>query len=120
MDNEEWWPKGIFKKMADSGLLGLTVDPKYGGAGMGYMQAGLVCQAFGRWNHAMALSWVAHDNLCLDNIYRNGSEYIREKYLPGLCSGELIGALGLTEPGSGSDSLGSMKTSAKKMGTIIF
>ena len=116
MDNEEWWPTGIFKKMASAGLLGLTVDPKYGGAGMSYMQAGLVCQAFGRWNHAMALSWVAHDNLCLDNIYRNGSNYIKNKYLPGLCSGELIGALGLTEPGSGSDSLGAMRTSAKKEG----
>ena len=116
MDNEEWWPTGIFKKMASAGLLGLTVDPKYGGAGMNYMQAGLVCQAFGRWNHAMALSWVAHDNLCLDNIYRNGSNYIKNKYLPGLCSGELIGALGLTEPGAGSDSLGAMRTSAKKEG----
>ena len=114
MDNEEWWPEGIFKKMADAGLLGLTIDPKYGGAGMSYLQAGLVCQAFGRWNHAIALSWVAHDNLCLDNIYRNGSDYIKEKYLPGLCSGKLIGALGLTEPGSGSDSLGSMRTSAIK------
>ena len=114
MDNEEWWPEGVFKKMADAGLLGLTIDPKYGGAGMSYLQAGLVCQAFGRWNHAIALSWVAHDNLCLDNIYRNGSDYIKEKYLPGLCSGKLIGALGLTEPGSGSDSLGSMRTSAIK------
>ena len=114
MDNEEWWPEGIFKKMADAGLLGLTIDPKYGGAGMSYLQAGLVCQAFGRWKHAIALSWVAHDNLCLDNIYRNGSDYIKEKYLPGLCSGKLIGALGLTEPGSGSDSLGSMRTSAIK------
>ena len=120
MDNEEWWPDGIFKKMANAGLLGLTVDPEYGGAGMKYMQAGLVCQAFGRWNHAIALSWVAHDNLCLDNIYRNGSEFIKNKYLPGLCSGELIGALGLTEPGSGSDSLGSMRTSEKKKAIIIF
>jgi len=116
MDNEEWWPDGIFKKMGDAGLIGLTVDPKYGGAGMSYIQAGLVCQAFGRWNHAVALSWVAHDNLCLDNIYRNGSDYIREKFVPGLCSGDLVGALGLTEPGAGSDALGSMRTTAKKEG----
>jgi len=116
MDNEEWWPDGIFKKMGDAGLIGLTVDPKYGGAGMSYVQAGLVCQAFGRWNHAVALSWVAHDNLCLDNIYRNGSDYIREKFVPGLCSGDLVGALGLTEPGAGSDALGSMRTTAKKEG----
>jgi len=116
MDNEEWWPEGIFKKMGDAGFIGLTVDTKHGGAGMSYLQAGLVCQAFGRWNHAIALSWVAHENLCLDNIYRNGSQYIREKYIPGLCSGELIGALGLTEPGAGSDVLGSMRTSAVKDG----
>ena len=116
MDNEEWWPEGIFKKMGDAGFIGLTVDTKHGGAGMSYLQAGLVCQAFGRWNHAIALSWVAHENLCLDNIYRNSSQYIREKYIPGLCSGELIGALGLTEPGAGSDVLGSMRTSAVKDG----
>ncbi len=116
MDNEEWWPDGIFKKMGDAGLIGLTVDPKYGGAGMSYVQAGLVSQAFGRWNHAVALSWVAHDNLCLDNIYRNGSDYVREKFVPGLCSGDLVGALGLTEPGAGSDALGSMRTTAKKEG----
>ena len=116
MDNEEWWPEGIFKKMGDAGFIGLTVDTKHGGAGMSYLQAGLVCQAFARWNHAIALSWVAHENLCLDNIYRNGSQYIREKYIPGLCSGELIGALGLTEPGAGSDVLGSMRTSAVKDG----
>lgn len=116
MDNEEWWPTGIFPKMGEQGLLGLTVDPKYGGVGMDYLSAGLVCQAIGRWNHALALSWVAHDNLCVDNLYRNGSEYLREKYLPGLCSGELVGCLGLTEPGAGSDALGSMRTTAVKDG----
>ena len=116
MDNDEWWPNGIFKKMGNLGLLGLTVDPKYGGSGMSYLQAGLVCQAFGKWNHALALSWVAHDNLCLDNMYRNGSDFVREKYVKKLCSGDLIGCLGLTEPGAGSDALGSMKTTAKKNG----
>ena len=116
MDNEEWWPTGIFKQMGEMGLLGVTVDPKYGGVGMSYLSAGLIAQAFGRWNHAVALSWVAHDNLCVDNIYRNGSEFIREKYLPGLCSGELVGCLALTEPGAGSDALGSMRTTARKEG----
>jgi len=116
MDDEEWWPNEIFKKMGDLGLIGLTVDPKFGGAGMTYLQAGLVCQAFSKWNHAIALSWLAHDNLCLDNIYRNGSDFIRKKYVPKLCSGELVGCLGLTEPGAGSDALGSMKTTAKREG----
>ncbi len=74
--------------------------------------SGLVLQAFGRWNHALALSWVAHENLCLYNIFRNASEAQRQRYLPGLCSGQAIGALGLTEPGAGSDALGSMRTTA--------
>ena len=116
MDNEEWWPEDIFTQMGALGMLGTTVDPKYGGAGMDLLSSGLICQAFGRWNHALALSWVAHDNLCTNNIYRNGSELIREKYLPRLCSGEYIGALGLTEPGAGSDALGSMRTTAKREG----
>ena len=116
MDRDEWWPPGLFRKMGEMGLLGATVDPKYGGVGMDYLSAGLIAQAFGRWNHAVALSWVAHDNLCVDNLYRNGSEYLREKYLPGLCSGELVGCLGLTEPGAGSDALGSMRTTAVRDG----
>jgi isovaleryl-CoA dehydrogenase len=80
------------------------------------LDAGLVLQGFARWNHAMALAWVAHDNLCLNNIYRNGDERQRRKYLPGLCSGRQIGALGLTEPGAGSDALGSMRTTARRDG----
>ncbi len=114
MDAEEWWPQDLFPRMGELGLLGVTIDPEYGGGGLDYLSAGLVCQAIARWNHALALSWVAHDNLCADNLARNGSEYLRQKYLPGLCSGELIGALGLTEPGAGSDALGSMRTIARR------
>ena len=116
MDEEEWWPQHAFREMGDLGLLGVTVDPRYGGVGMDLLSAGLIAQAFARWNHAMALSWVAHDNLCANNIFQNGSEWVREKYLPGLCSGELIGALGLTEPGAGSDALGSMRSTARREG----
>ncbi len=64
------------------------------------------------------LSWIAHENLCLNNIYRNANEFLRNKYLPGLCSGKKIGALGLTEPGAGSDALGSMATTAKLEGDV--
>ncbi|MBT8139795.1 MAG: acyl-CoA dehydrogenase family protein [Gammaproteobacteria bacterium] len=116
MDDEEWWPSDAFKQMGKLGLLGTTTDPEYGGAGLDLLSAGLVSQAFGRWNHAMALSWVAHDNLCAHNIYNNASDAIRKQYLPGLCSGELVGCLGLTEPGAGSDALGSMRTTAKRDG----
>ena len=116
MDAEEWWPESLFPQLGQLGMLGTTVDPKYGGAGLDYLSAGLICQAFSRWNHAFALSWAAHDNLCADNLARNGSEYLKEKYLPGLCSGASVGALALTEPGAGSDALGSMRTTARRDG----
>lgn len=112
MDNEEWWPDQAFPVIGKTGYFGITVPETYGGAGLDMFTSGLVLQAFSRWNHAMALSWVAHENLCLYNIYRNANEDQRQRYLPDLCSGKTIGALGLTEPGAGSDALGSMRTTA--------
>ncbi len=112
MDNEEWWPEEAFPLIGKTGYFGITVPEAYGGAGLDMFTSGLVVQAFSRWNHALALSWVAHENLCLYNIYRNSNEEQRKRYLPGLCSGQTIGALGLTEPGAGSDALGSMRTTA--------
>jgi len=116
MDNEEWWPEDAFPKIGDNGLFGITIPEEYGGAGLDLVAAGLVLQGMARWNHAMALAWVAHDNLCANNIYRNGNDEQRRKYLPDLCSGRKIGALGLTEPGAGSDALGSMRTTARRDG----
>lgn len=116
MDDEEWWPDEAFRQIGANGFLGATIPEQYGGAGLDLLQAGLVLQGFSRWNHAMALSVVAHDNLCANNIYRNGNEEQRRRYLPDLCSGRTIGALGLTEPGAGSDALGSMRTTARRDG----
>jgi isovaleryl-CoA dehydrogenase len=116
MDADEWWPEDAFPKIGQNGLFGVTIPEEYGGAGLDLVSAGLVLQGFSRWNHAMALAWVAHDNLCANNIYRNGNQTQRRKYLPGLCSGAKIGALGLTEPGAGSDALGSMRTTARRDG----
>jgi isovaleryl-CoA dehydrogenase len=112
MDNEEWWPEEAFDTIGKTGYFGITVPETYGGAGLDMFTSGLVLQAFSRWNHALALSWVAHENLCLYNIYRNANEEQRKRYLPDLCTGKTIGALGLTEPGAGSDALGSMRTTA--------
>ena len=112
MDKEEWWPEDAFNVIGKTGYFGITVPEAEGGAGLDMFTSGLVLQAFSRWNHAMALSWVAHENLCLHNIYRNANEEQKRRYLPGLCSGKTIGALGLTEPGAGSDALGSMRTTA--------
>ena len=116
MDAEEWWPEEAFPKIGAQGLFGVTVPSEFGGAGLDLLSAGVITQAFSRWNHAMALSCVAHDNLCLNNIYRNGDAFQRRKYLPDLCAGKTIGALGLTEPGAGSDALGSMRTTARRDG----
>ena len=116
MDREEWWPEDAFPKIGDAGFFGVTIPEQYGGAGLDLVSAGLVTQAFSRWNHALALSYMAHDNLCANNLYRNGNEAQRRKYLPGLCSGRKTGALGLTEPGAGSDALGSMCTTARRDG----
>ena len=116
MDDEEWWPPQLMPALGKMGFLGVTVGPEYGGAGSDFMIAGLIAQGFARWNHAAALSYVAHDNLCLNNIARNASEELKRKYLPGLCDGSLVGALALTEPGAGSDALGSMATTARRSG----
>lgn len=116
MDDEEWWPEAAFPLIGDTGYFGITAPETYGGSGLDLMTSGLVLQAFGRWNHAMALAWVAHENLCLHNILRNANDEQKKKYLPGLCKGTSIGALGLTEPGAGSDALGSMSTTARREG----
>ncbi|MGH7805581.1 MAG: acyl-CoA dehydrogenase family protein [Candidatus Binatia bacterium] len=116
MDDEEWWPDEEFRALGKAGYLGITVPPELGGAGLDLFASGLVAQAFSRWNPAFALSWVAHENLCLNNLLRNGDEAQRRRYVPGLCDGSLIGALGLTEPGAGSDALGSMRTTARRDG----
>jgi isovaleryl-CoA dehydrogenase len=116
MDEEEWWPAEAFAALGSQGYLGITVPQTYGGGGLDLLSAGLVTQAFSRWNHAFGLSWLAHDNLCTHNLYRHANESQRRRYLPGLCSGKLLGALALTEPGAGSDAIGSMRTSARREG----
>jgi isovaleryl-CoA dehydrogenase len=116
MDDEEWWPPQVMPALARMGFLGVTVPPELGGAGSDFFTSGLIAQGLARFNPPVALSYVAHENLCLNNIARNGSDYIRKRYLPGLCDGTAMGALGLTEPGAGSDALGSMSTTARRDG----
>ncbi|HEY3730127.1 MAG TPA: acyl-CoA dehydrogenase family protein [Steroidobacteraceae bacterium] len=116
MDAEEWWPAEAFARLGQDGYLGITIPQAYGGAGLDLVSTGLVAQGFSRWNHAFGLSWLAHDNLCANNLYRHGNEAQRRHYLPGMCSGKLVGALALTEPGAGSDALGSMRMSARRDG----
>ena len=116
MDDEEWWPSEIFPKLGENGYLGVTAPERFGGAGMDVFTSGLIVQAFARWNHALALAWIVHENLCLNNILRNANEEQRARFVPAMCKGSMIGALGLTEPGAGSDALGSMRTTARREG----
>jgi isovaleryl-CoA dehydrogenase len=116
MDNEEWWPPHVMPRLGEMGFLGVTAPAEYGGAEADFFTAGIITQALARWNPAVALSYVAHDNLCLNNIARNASDALCRKYLPAMCTGASMGALGLTEPGAGSDALGSMATTARREG----
>ncbi len=116
MDDEEWWPPQVMPKLAEMGFLGVTVPEALGGSGSDFFTSGLITQGLARYNPSVALSYVAHENLCLNNIARNAGEAVKQRFVPGLCDGTKIGALGLTEPGAGSDALGSMATTAKRDG----
>lgn len=115
MDRKDEWPKDMWNKLGELGVLGLTVPEEYGGAGLGPVEQAMVTEEIAKYSAAIAVSYAAHANLCTHNLYHNATEEQRKKYLPGLCTGKLIGALGLTEPGSGSDAVG-MRTTARKVG----
>ena len=96
------------------GLLGITVDPKYGGLAQGYLQHTLAMEALSTASGSVALSYGAHSNLCVNQIHRHGTEAQKEKYLPDLIAGTKIGSLAMSEAGSGSDVV-SMRLNAKKV-----
>ncbi len=116
MDNEDWFPESAFRALAAQGLLGVTVPTSYGGAGLDVLAQCFICEAVSYWNHSLAAGMLASDNLCLHNLVRNANEDQKRAYLPGFCDGSIIGALGMTEPGAGSDALGSMATTARRDG----
>lgn len=112
-DTEESFNIEAFKKMGELGVLGITADPKYGGAGMGAVAATIVMEEFGKACASSTLSYLAHSILCVNNIQNNASEEQKEKYLPKLISGEHIGCMGMSEPEYGSDAVG-IQTKAEK------
>lgn len=114
-DNEESFNINAFKKMGELGVLGITADPKYGGAGLGATAATIVMEEFGKACAGSTLSYLAHSILCVNNIQNNASEEQKEKYLPKLITGEHIGCMGMSEPEFGSDAVG-IQTKAKKDG----
>ena len=115
VDEANDFPADLWCKMGDLGVLGITVEEEYGGAGMGYLEHCVAMEELSRASAAIGLSYGAHSNLCVNQIRRNGNNEQRAKYLPKLISGEHVGALAMSEPGAGSDVV-SMKLKAEKKG----
>ncbi len=116
IDENDEFPVEIFREMGKMGFLGITIPEEFGGSGMDYLAQAIITEEIAYESASLALSYAAHSNLCLDNLYRNGSQEIREKFVPKLCSGQWIGSLGMTEPGSGSDALAMKSTAVMENG----
>ena len=113
IDATNHFPPELWTEMGDLGLLGITVDEEYGGAGMSYLAHTVAVEEIARASASVSLSYGAHSNLCVNQIKLNGTPEQKAKYLPGLISGQHVGALAMSEAGAGSDVV-SMKLSAQK------
>ena len=115
IDRNNSFPMHLWREMGDLGLLGITVDEAFGGAGLGYLAHTVAMEEISRASASVGLSYGAHSNLCVNQIHRNGTTAQKEHYLPKLISGEHIGALAMSEPDAGSDVV-SMKLRAERRG----
>ena len=115
IDRDNEFPIDLWPEMGALGLHGITVDEEYGGSGLGYLEHCVAMEEVSRASASVGLSYGAHSNLCVNQIHRNGSAEQKARYLPGLVSGEHVGALAMSEPSAGSDVVG-MRTRAEKKG----
>jgi isovaleryl-CoA dehydrogenase len=115
IDKSNQFPMDLWKKLGDLGVLGITVEEEYGGAGLGYLEHTVAMEEISRASASVGLSYGAHSNLCVNQIRRNGNADQKKRYLPKLISGDNVGALAMSEPGAGSDVV-SMKLKAERRG----
>jgi len=114
IDEKDWFPRELWPQMGELGLHGITVEEEYGGLGLGYLEHVVAQEEVARASASIGLSYGAHSNLCVNQIRRWGNDEQKRKYLPGLISGEHVGALAMSESGAGSDVV-SMKLKAAKV-----
>ena len=114
-DRKEKFNLPLFRKLGELGLLGLTTPEAYGGSGMDAVAAAIVHEEISASDPGFCLAYLAHSMLCVNNLAVNGSEEMKKRYLPGLCSGELVGAMAISEPAVGTDVM-SMETTATLAG----